>query len=164
MSSAAKVGLLAALLLTLSLPPKFLVWQATASALQRGELDPPRQLRLGLEAIAAPVEREVRLKPGIWHGWQLGLPGCPVIALPQPEFDGTEILQRMAGSDHDLRYVYDGRISDSLPLIDTMIAKVRLAAAPFLAKPSDRLVVILVAPKGCRDYETLDWARLWQRG
>jgi hypothetical protein len=29
-----------------------------------------------------------------------------------------------------------------------------------LAKQSDWLVVIVAAPKGCRDYEALDWSRL----
>jgi hypothetical protein len=162
MSSGSKLVLaMAVFLLMLSLPMK-LLWRTNANAFHQNQLGQAERLHVWLEASRIPIERDFQPKPGIWHGWRIRLANCSVIALPQPDFDGTELLRRLAGNDPDLRYVYDGRISDQPPVVDTMIAKLRFVVAPFLSKPSDALVIVIAAPKGCRDYEALDWSRLWK--
>jgi hypothetical protein len=146
-------------LLLLTLPLK-LAWHTAADPIRENEVAQAQRLHRWLDAIGMPIERDVQPKPRLWEGWQVRLPGCSVVLLPRPDFDGTELLGRLI-EGHELRYVYEGRISDQPPFIATMFAKARSVVAPFLARPSDGLVVMVAAPKGCRDYETLDWTRLW---
>ena len=159
-SSAFRAAALALLLLALSLPLKF--------ALPTGRADSdhmqarPEILHAFLVAAGVPIEAAYPVTSYGASGWKLRLPHCSAIAVPEWQVDEiTDLLREMAGPDDDLHFVLRGRVTASPPYARAMIGRMLYVLSPILPNLEYRpFIVVVIAPKTCRDYENIPWAKL----
>jgi hypothetical protein len=60
-----------------------------------------------------------------------------------------------------MRFILHGHISDDLPYGRAMIDRMLYVLNPVMPERGYRpFIVVVIAPKGCRDYEDIPWSRL----
>jgi hypothetical protein len=165
--SCVRIMLLTGALLTITLPLKFLVPQPSAVAHMDLQLR-SRTLRDFLTRNGMRPAGPVQLKPPNvdWPGWVAEAPHCHFLVAPALFLeDGNSLLQLVAGRGRNLRFIYRGDISDSVPIArinrDSAMDRILWPIHPPRWRPP--MLIAVITPSGCDAYQKLPWRSLWGR-